>query len=242
MVGIQAVILAGGRGTRLRPYTVSIPKPLVPLGDEPIIEILLRQLEAAGIRRLHLALGHLASLLKAYFEQMNVGARLELSYSVERMPLGTIGPVKLIDGLADTFLVLNGDVLTTMSFGDLLEYHRRQGCIATLAVHRSKVPIDYGIVEVSADSRIVGHREKPTLEVEVGMGVYVFERRVLDFVPAEQKFDIPDLIRALIAAGEPIAAYRSEDYWMDIGRPDDYEIAYRDYTAAPERFVPPAKR
>jgi NDP-mannose synthase len=238
---IDAVILAGGRGTRLRPYTVSIPKPLVPLGDEPIIEILLRQLESFGIRRVHIALGHLADLMQAYFQQMGKRRTLEMFFSVERQALGTIGPIKQISGLSETFLVLNGDVLTTMSFKRLIDEHRRQQCLATLAVHRRQVPMDYGVVDVNADSKIVDHREKPSLEVMVGMGIYVFDRRVIEFVPDDRKFDIPDLIHTLLDAGESIAAYVSDDYWMDIGRPDDYEIAHRDYTASPERFVAPDK-
>lgn len=234
----DAVILAGGQGTRLRPYTVSIPKPLVPLGNEPIIEILLRQLEACGIRRIHLALGHLANLMKAYFEQTRQERDIDIHYWFEQQALGTIGPIKQIEGLGDAFLVLNGDVLTTLSFTDLVQYHLRERCIATLAVHKRQVVMDYGVVEVTPESRIAGHREKPSLEVTVGMGICVFNRRVLDYIPAGQKFDIPELIRVLLGAGESLAAYVSDDYWMDIGRPDDYEIADRDYTAAPERFVP----
>lgn len=237
MEEIEAIILAGGRGTRLKPYTISIPKPLVPLGEEPIIEILLRQLEASGIRRIHIALGHLANLIKAYFDQSDGQRTVEIRHSFESQALGTVGPIRQIERLPATFLLLNGDVLTTLPIGSLIDFHRRQGCIATLAVHKRQIPMDYGIVDISADNRIVGHREKPVLEVCVGMGLYVFERRVLEFIPAGRKFDIPDLIHVLLEAGEPIAAYESDDYWMDIGRPDDYEIAQRDYTAAPERFV-----
>src|SRR5215467_11510511 len=167
MDNVDAVILAGGKGTRLRPYTVSIPKPLVPLGDEPIIEILLRQLESFGFRRVHVALGHLADLMKAYFQQMGKRRALEMRFSVEQKALGTIGPIKQISGLSETFLVLNGDVLTTLSYTDLIRDHRHQQSIATLAVHRRQVPMDYGVVDVSADAKIVGHREKPSLEVMV---------------------------------------------------------------------------
>jgi NDP-sugar pyrophosphorylase family protein len=234
---MDAVILAGGKGTRLRPFTVSIPKPLVPLGDEPIIRILLRQLEAAGIRRVHIALGHLAEVMKAYFDQVNHSHEIEILYSVEKEALGTVGPIKKIRGLGETFLLLNGDILTTLSFEDLVDYHRRQHCILTLAVQKREVALDYGVVEVSEDSRIVGHREKPSLGVTVGMGVCVFDHRVLDYIPEDQKFDFPDLIRRLIEAGEAIAAFQSDDYWMDIGRPEDYETALRDYASSPERFV-----
>lgn len=239
---IEAVILAGGKGTRLRPYTVSIPKPLVPLGEDPIIEILLRQLEACGIRRVHLALGHLANLIRAYLDQTDGTRRIEIHHSIEREPLGTIGPIKNIEGLGDTFLVLNGDVLTTLPLADLLAAHRREGCPATVAVHKRTVQMDYGVIELGPRSRMVGHREKPSLDVWVGMGVYVFERRVLDLIPNNERFDVPDLLHKLLDNGQEIFAYESDDYWMDIGRPDDYEIAYRDYTTAPERFLPSGRQ
>ncbi len=234
---MEAVILAGGKGTRLKPFTVSIPKPLVPLGDEPIIGILLRQLEASGIKRVHIALGYLAQLMKAYFDQMNNHNNIEIVYSYEEEALGTIGPVKKIHGLGETFLLINGDILTTLSFKDLVDYHRRQSCVLTLAVQKRQVPIEYGVVEVSPESRIVSHQEKPSLEIKVGMGVCVVDRRILEYIPENQRFDVPDLIRRLIDAGEAIGAYLSDDYWMDIGRMDDYEKAYQDYTISPERFV-----
>lgn len=237
----DAVILAGGTGTRLRPFTVSIPKPLVPLGDEPIIEILLRQLAANGVTRVHLALGHLAPLMKAYFDQVSQRHQVEILYSFEDRPLGTVGPIRRIQGLGETFLLINGDILTTLSFSDLVKRHDQAGCIATFAVHGRTVPVDYGVIEVGADGRLLSHREKPSLEFTVGMGIYVFNRRIVDFVPADQKFDLPDLVRVLIARGEPVATYRSEDYWMDIGRPEDYEVAHRDYVARPERFVRPER-
>ncbi len=237
----DAVILAGGTGTRLRPFTVSIPKPLVPLGDEPIIEILLRQLAANGVTRVHLALGHLAPLMKAYFDLVSQRHEVEILYSFEDQPLGTVGPIRKIQGLGDTFLLINGDILTTLSFRDLVRWHHGAGSIATFAVHGRTVPIDYGVIEVAGDGRLLSHKEKPILEFTVGMGIYVFNRRIIDFIPADQRFDLPDLVGVLTARGEPIATYRSEDYWMDIGRPEDYEVAHRDYVERPERFVKPAE-
>lgn len=235
----DAVILAGGAGTRLRPFTVSIPKPLVPLGDDPIVEILLRQLAANGIRRIHMALGHLAPLVKAYFDQVNRRHDLEILLSFEDRPLGTVGPIRNIPDLGDTFLLINGDILTTLSFADLVEWHRRTECLATLAVNRRKVPIDYGVIHVGPNGYVRSHQEKPSLDITVGMGICVFNRRVIEFIPAERKFDLPDLVRVLLARGQAIASYESDDYWMDIGRPEDYEIAHRDYTECPERFVKP---
>lgn len=234
---MKAVILAGGKGTRLRPYTISIPKPLVPLGEDPIIEIILRQLEKSGIKHVNIALGYLAELLKAYFSQLNHRYNMEISFSQETEPLGTIGPIKKIAGLDETFLVLNGDILTTLSFKDLIDFHKREGAIATLAVHSRKVEIDYGVIDISQDLKILKHREKPVLEYMVGMGICVFEPGILDYIPENGKYDVPDLIRCLIENGQKISAYVSDDYWMDIGRPDDYEKAINDYTTSSVKFV-----
>ncbi|MCC7212225.1 MAG: NTP transferase domain-containing protein [Candidatus Brocadia sp.] len=234
---MKAVILAGGKGTRLRPYTVSIPKPLVPLGEEPIIEIILRQLEKNGVKHVYIALGHLAELLKSYFTQINHRYKIKISFSREHEPLGTIGPLRKISGLNETFLVLNGDILTTLSFHDLIDFHKNQGAIATLAVHSRKVEIDYGVIDISQDMRILKHREKPVLDYLVGMGICVFEPEILNYIPENKKYDVPDLIRSLIDNGQKILAYVSDDYWMDIGRPDDYEKAVKDYTSSPEKFL-----
>lgn len=235
---MDSVILAGGKGTRLYPYTVSIPKPLVPLGDTPIIEIVLRQLANHGITRAHLALGYLAELLIAYFSQMRDRLGLDLVYSIEERPLGTVGPLRLIEGLGDTFLALNGDVLTTLSYLDLVEFHRKEGCIGTIAVKERSVAIDFGVVEVAGGCRVAGHQEKPSVDHHVGMGVCVFEREVLEYIPGGRRFDVPDLVNVLLKAGEPLAAYVSQAYWMDIGRPDDYGKAQKDFTEAPSRFLP----
>lgn len=237
MRDIDVVVLAGGMGTRLQPYTFSIPKPLVRLGEQPIIEILLRQLASCGVRRVHIALGHLADLMRAYLEQAERRSPLEILYSIEDEPLGTVGPVRLLRNLSDPFMLLNGDVLTTLSYQALLDHHRRRGCVATVAVNHRQVALSYGIVDCSPDGRVVRHREKPLVPLDVAMGIYVFERRIVDRIPDGRKFDVPDLIQSLIAAAEPIAAYQSGDYWMDIGCADDYERAQRDFAAAPERFL-----
>lgn len=234
----DVVVLAGGMGTRLRPYTFSVPKPLVRLGEQPIIEILLCQLEACGVRRVHVALGHLAELMQAYLEQTQRRAQLQILYSLEDEPLGTVGPVRLLRDLSDPFMLLNGDVLTTLSYQALLDQHRRRGCLATVAVNRRQVRMGWGVVDVSPDGHITGHREKPLVPVDAAMGIYVFARRIVDHIPAGRAFDVPDLIQSLLAAGEPIAAYRSRDYWMDIGCADDYERAQRDFAADPTRFLP----
>lgn len=239
LADVDAVVLAGGRGTRLVPYTFSVPKPLVRLGEVPIIEILLRQLESAGVRRVHVALGHLADLIQAYLEQAGRRSRPEVRYSREDVPLGTAGPLTLIRDLSDPFLLLNGDVLTTLSFPALLADHRRRGCVATVAVTRRQAQMSYGVVDLVPDAHIVGYREKPLMAVDIAMGIAVLQRRVVERIPAGRRFDVPDLLQSLIAAGEPVAAHRSDDYWMDIGCAGDFETAQRDFIADPARFLPP---
>jgi NDP-sugar pyrophosphorylase family protein len=205
---MDAVILAGGKGTRLRPYTISIPKPLVPLGEVPIVEILLQQLSLNGIKHAHIAVGYLAELLEAYFSQVNNRCDIEILFLHEKFPLGTIGPIKNIQGLNEKFLLLNGDILTTMPFRDLINFHEDHGAIATLAVHNRTVNIDYGVIEVSPDCRILSHNEKPSFQYKVGMGICVLEPQVMDYIPLNVKFDVPDLIKRLIEDNQKIIAYR----------------------------------
>jgi NDP-sugar pyrophosphorylase family protein len=216
------------------------------LGEQPIIEVLLGQVAACGVRRVHIALGHLADRLQAHLACTDWASRLSIRYSREAEPLGTAGPLTLMRELSDPFLVLNGDVLTTLSFAALLREHRQRGCVATVAVTRRELQLRHGIADRSPDGYITGHREKPLLAFDVAMGVYAFARAVVDRIPAGRRFDVPDLLHALLAAGEPIAAYASDAYWMDIGCAADYETAQRDFAAAPERFLPalpqPARR
>lgn len=233
---MKAVVLAGGKGTRLAPYTTILPKPLMPIDDMPILEVMLRQMKQAGIRQVVLTVGHLASLLQAYFGD---GSRwgLEISYSQEEMPLGTAGPLALVQGLDKTFLVTNGDVLTTLKLRKLLAHHRQRGGIATIAAHRRQVRIDLGVVEMDGDGRVRGYIEKPSSEHTVSMGVYVFEPRVLEYIPAGQYLDFPDLILRLIGQGEAVHGYPFDGYWMDLGRPDDYEQANEDFMRMKKQFL-----
>lgn len=221
---IRAVVLAGGRGTRLAPYTTVLPKPLMPVGDMPILEILIRQLRRAGVDRITLAVGHLASLLEAYFGD---GARLDvaLDYSYEDEPLGTAGPLALVDGLDTTFLVMNGDLLTTIDFGDLLRMHRERGAAATVGLFEKRVPIDLGIVDTDADGRVTNYTEKPTFTYDVSVGIYAMEPSVLSHIERGERLDLPDLVLRLIQASADIQAYRFSGTWFDIGRPDDYAAA-----------------
>lgn len=227
---MRAIILAGGRGTRLAPYTTILPKPLMPIGDMPILELLIRQLRRRGVLRITLAVGHLAPLIMAYFGR---GERFEvdIEYSVEETPLGTAGPLGLIQGLDETFLVLNGDLLTDLDFTTMVDDHCSSGAAATVGVYGREVTIDLGVVEMDSDSMLCGYREKPSFHYDVSIGVYVFEPRVLGLIPKGERFDLPMLVQGLMAANEPVRGFRHNGYWLDIGRPDDYQRAQEDFPA-----------
>lgn len=225
---MKAVILAGGKGRRLRPYTTVLPKPLMPVGDVAIIEVVLRQLGAHGFDDVTMAVGHLAELLMAYCGD---GSRfgLRLSYSREEEPLGTAGPLALIQGLDDTFLVMNGDILTTLDFSAMLRQHRTSRAMATIATHQREAQINYGIIESDETQRITAYIEKPTYHYQVSMGIYLLEPTLLRHIKPGIYLDLPDLIRQAMADGQPIHAYPFAGYWLDIGRPDDYEQAVEEF-------------
>lgn len=234
---MRAVILAGGRGTRLYPYTIVFPKPLMPIGDVPILEIVVRQLKYYGISDIVMAVGHLAELLMAYFGD---GSRfgVQISYSRETNPLGTAGPLALIPGLDETFLVMNGDVLTTLDYRALIAYHRANGSVATIASHRRDARIDLGVIQTDATGRITDYIEKPVYHYLVSMGIYVFEPAVLRQIEPGQRLDFPDLVLRLLAAGERVQSYLFDGYWLDIGRPDDYSQATAEFEQLRKQFLP----
>ena len=225
---MKAVILAGGKGTRLKPYTTVFPKPLMPINDKPILEIVVRQLKSRGFDEAIITVGHLAELIMTFFgDGSKFGVKIE--YSREDKPLGTAGGLGLLKReLNETFLMMNGDVLTTLDFSDLVNYHKRNGAIATIALKKRDVKIDFGVVEIDEDNSIVGYKEKPKIDYLVSMGVYVFEPRVLDYIKPNEYLDFPDLIKKLISNGETVKGCVYDGYWLDIGRPDDYERANRE--------------
>jgi NDP-sugar pyrophosphorylase family protein len=234
---MKAVVLAGGKGTRLAPYTKILPKPLLPIGDTPILEILLRQMKRGGIDEVVLTVGHLAELMQVFFQN---GERLHLNiqYSFEEQPLGTAGPLSLVKGLDDTFLVTNGDVLTTIDFQDLVRTHCATGAAATIAMHSRQEKIDLGVIQTDGSDQITGYIEKPTYEFQVSMGIYVFEPRVLNYIPINRYLDFPDLVLRLIENGELVMGYPFDGYWQDLGRPDDYERAVNDFENLKREFLP----
>jgi NDP-sugar pyrophosphorylase family protein len=233
---MKAVILAGGKGTRLAPYTKILPKSLMPIGDMPILEILLRQMKRAQVDEVILTVGHLSHLMEAFFQD---GERLGLRirYSFEEQPLGTAGALSLVKGLDESFLVANGDVLTTLDLRALVAAHRSCGAVATISTHARKVKIDLGVVQYNGSSQVVGYIEKPTYDFYVSMGIYVFEPRVLAYIPYNQYLDFPDLILRLIEAGEEVAGYPYDGYWQDLGRADDYEEAVQEFEKMKPLFL-----
>lgn len=221
--GMRAIILAGGKGTRLHPFTINFPKPLVPVGDIPIIELLILRLIECGIIDITLSLGHLAELVKAYFaHRSSLSGKLNLSFVTEQEPTGTAGSLALVPGLDRTFLVMNGDLLTNLDFNALLAYHRERGAAMTIATHRRHVKIDLGVLELDANQRITNYIEKPQTDYFVSMGVYVYEPTVLKYIHPGVYLDFPDLVLQLLADNLPVYAFPSDCLWLDIGRPDDY--------------------
>ena len=163
---------------------------------------------------------------------------MKINYSREEQPLGTAGPLSLLENLDSTFVVTNGDVLTTLDLKDLLAFHKSQGSLATIAVHQRQVQVDLGVVQWNGNNLIDGYLEKPTYDYTVSMGMYVFEPGVLKYIPYNQYLDFPDLVLSMLAAGEKVSGYRFDGYWMDLGRPDDYVRAAEDFASMHEQFLP----
>jgi NDP-sugar pyrophosphorylase family protein len=225
---MEAVILAGGRGTRLKPYTTTLPKPLVPVGEHPILSIILTQLRGAGFRKVTLAVNHMAELIMSFFrsgEQFD----LELAYSIETTALGTVGPLTLIPDLPEHFLVMNGDILTDIDYNSLFEAHLKSDVELTIATYERDLLVDFGVLDIANNSgRITGFSEKPTYHFNVSMGVYVFARRLLERIPQNTPYGLDDLVLDMLRTHAPINAYSYRGYWLDLGRPDDYDRANED--------------
>jgi NDP-sugar pyrophosphorylase family protein len=209
----------------------------MPVGDMPILELLIRSLAGAGITDITLAVGHLSSLLRAYFgdgEQLSVS----IDYSLEDAPLGTAGPLRLIPNLDESFLVMNGDLLTDLDFRAIMAAHKQSPAVVTVGTHQRDVQIDLGVIEHDTDGRVTRYIEKPLHHFLVSMGVYVVEPEALDAIP-EGRFDLPDLVASLIASGRTVQSYRHDGYWLDIGRPDDYQKAQEDVAGIQARVLAP---
>jgi NDP-sugar pyrophosphorylase family protein len=244
---MRAVILAGGRGTRLAPITFVLPKPLVPVGETPILEIVTRQLIHHGFKDITLTLGYLAELIQGYFHHhATLAQQANLQYVVEEQPTGTAGSLGLVPGLRESkepFLVMNGDILTTLNFGELVEVHKRSGADLTIATHQKKVVINLGVLDVdeTADSDLMpvtGYREKPEQAHPVSMGIYVYNPDVLDLIEPGTYLDFPTLVLRLLDRGGKVMAYKNDALWLDIGRPDDYAEAQALIENERDRIIP----
>jgi NDP-mannose synthase len=220
----RVIILAGGKGTRLKPYTTVFPKPLMPIGNMPILEVVLRQLKSFGFEKVTLSVNHLADLIQTFFGN---GSKLglDIAYCMEDEPLGTAGSVALVDDITENFLVMNGDLLTTIDYSAMVHSHVNSGAAATIGVFPREVKIDFGVLELGSKGELIQYKEKPKYEFIVSMGVNVFHRSVLDYIPKGKYLDIPALMMNLKNAGKQVLTYRSQCQWLDIGRPDDYEKA-----------------
>lgn len=233
---MKVIILAGGKGRRLYPYTVVLPKPLMPVGDFPILEVVLRQLRGQGLTDVTLAVGHLGNLIQAFFGDGSKWG-VKIDYSFEEEPLGTVGPLTFLTGLNETFMVMNGDLLTTLDYADLIKYHKSKTAVATVAAQERWVDIDFGVIQRDKGDRLAKYIEKPRLSYLVSMGIYVFEPELLEFIPKRRKFDFPDLMQRLLQQKQKVAIYRSDEFWLDIGRPDDYQRAVDEFERNRERFL-----
>ena len=225
---MQAIILAGGKGTRLRPYTTILPKPLMPINDMPILEVVIRQLKKNGFENIVIAVGHLAGLIEAFFGDGSKWG-VNITYSREDKPLGTAGPLTLIKNLEDTFLMMNGDVLTDLKYADLMNFHKEKKSDITIATYDREVKINLGIIKTDDNQEIIDYIEKPTLIHQVSMGIYAIEKKSLELIPYGEYFDLPDLIKKAIKTQIKVSSYRFKDYWRDIGRKDDYELALEEF-------------
>ncbi len=232
----RAVVLAGGKGTRLRPYTVVLPKPLMPVGEFPILEVVVRQLVQHGFGRITLAVNHQAELIRAFFADGSKWG-VEIDYSLESEPLGTIGPLRLIKDLPDHFLIMNGDVLTDLDYGTFHGEHVENGRLFTISSHGREHRTDYGVLDIGPDHRLRNFQEKPRTSYEVSMGVYMASREILNILPPTGPYGFDTLMLDLLKNGRVIDVKTFEGYWLDIGRPDDYAQAIDEFDAMKGRFL-----
>jgi NDP-mannose synthase len=237
---MRAVLLAGGEGQRLRPYTAVLPKPLMPVGDRPIMDVIVRQLRHAGVARITIATGYLSELIEVFFGD---GSKygVPIDYFREDEPLGTVGSLALIDGLDDHFLVMNGDILTDLDYARLFDDHRKSDAAATIATQKREVEISLGVLQcndATDTTRLTGYLEKPRIDYQASMGVYCFSPEVIAHIEPGRRLDFPDLILRLVERGLTVRAWPSINYWLDIGRHDDYELALDEFDRMRARLLP----
>lgn len=231
-----AVILAGGKGTRLRPYTIAMPKPLVPVGDYPIMEILIRQLAKYGFKRIIITVNHQADLIKTYFGNGEKWG-INIEYSLETKPLGTMGPLKLIENLPENFIITNGDILTDLNFEQFFEKHIKNERIFSISGYSRKHKVDYGVLHMNDSDVLCGFEEKPVLDYTVSMGIYAASKEILKYIPEDTYYGFDSLMMQLIGMQKKVVVDTFEGYWLDIGRPEDYQIATECFEEEKEKFL-----
>lgn len=220
----RAVILAGGKGTRLRPYTVVLPKPLMPVGEFPILEIIIKQLVQNNFNHITLAVNHQAELIKAFFGNGDKWG-IKIDYSLEEKPLSTMGPLKLIRDLPENFLIMNGDILTNLNFSEFFNFHVHNSNIFTISSYIREQINDYGVLKSNEQRKLIGFMEKPKTKFEVSMGIYMANNKILEIIPENTFYGFDHLMLDLINLKKPASVKVHSEYWLDIGRPDDYHIA-----------------
>ena len=233
---MRAIILAGGKGTRLRPYTVVLPKPLMPIGEYPILEVIVRQLVYHGFTHITMAVNHQAEIIQAFFGNGDKWG-ISIDYSLEDQPLSTMGPLRLIKDLPDNFLVMNGDILTDLDFRAFHDFHVAKQNIFTISSFQREVRSEYGVLQIDESDRLAGFQEKPVIRYDVSMGVYMVSRDVLSYIPAGQPYGFDHLMLDLIADNNPAGVIKFDGYWLDIGRPDDYSQAIDEFEFLKDKFL-----
>ena len=232
----RAIILAGGKGTRLRPYTKVYPKPMMPIGKFIILEIVIKQLKFYGFKHITISVGHQANLIKAFFGN---GSKYKISidYSLEKKPLGTMGPLKIIKDLPQNFLVLNGDVLTDLNFDKFYNYHIKKKNLFSISSYLRNEIIDYGLLETNKKDSLVKFLEKPKRNFNVSMGIYMLNKDVLKYIPNKKFFGFDNLMIKLLKLKKKIKVKKHTGYWQDIGRPSDYLLATEEFKKMKKKLL-----
>jgi dTDP-glucose pyrophosphorylase len=225
-LSVAAVVMAGGFGTRLRPLTEDLPKPMLRVGDRPLLERTIEQLRTAGIRHVNVTTHYLPEKITDHFGDGRAYG-VEIEYVTEDRPLGTAGGLSLVKDSREPLLVINGDLLVSLDFRDFAKHHRKHGADVTVCVRRHQVPIPYGVMTCKG-ARLTGIREKPSVDLLVNAGIYLLEPSVRDYIPNGEHFDMTDLLQRLLEAGRPVATYPILGYWLDVGRREDFEQAQED--------------
>lgn len=233
---IQAIILAGGQGSRLRPYTTVLPKPLMPVGEFPIAEIIIRQLKASGLTNIVISTGHLAGLIEAYFKKGQQWG-VKIQYVTENRPLGTAGAIQLLKNFQDHFLVINGDVLTDMDFSKMLKYHKKKKNFATIAVKERTVKTDFGVILKGKRDELVDYIEKPEHKSFVSIGVNVLEKDCRDYISKNEAIGMPELMLRMKSQGKRVGCFECKGIWLDLGRLDDFELSQDVFLKNRKKFL-----